>query len=167
MNHGPVHLERPGCDRPLRQPGRRSIPPSAIRRSSIDSRPPTKRGSARSEPRNRLDRRPLASWWGIRRVESVLSRQDRRGAGWGNRADVAWLVQVSRPGTCRITVRPCIEKPGPRQSRFPCDWTENAWTSMGNQRGSNGCFPWSYGSLNRCTSKLTHATPRGSSVPAS
>lgn len=125
----------------LRTPMKRSISPSAIRRSSIDSRPPAKGGSARSKPRNRLDRRPLASRWGIRRAESVLSRQDWRGAGWGNRADGECLLQVSRPGSCRITVRPCIEKVWPPAESVSLRLDEERLDFNGQPAGTEWVFP--------------------------
>jgi hypothetical protein len=44
---------------------------------------------------------------------TVLTRQDWRGAGWGDRARGHWLLDVVEPGTYRVTIRPCIGKRWP------------------------------------------------------
>ncbi len=41
-------------------------------------------------------------------ARTVLTRQDWRGAGWGDRARGHWLIDVARDGAYQVRVRPCV-----------------------------------------------------------
>jgi arylsulfatase/arylsulfatase A len=72
----------------------------------------------------------------------VLTRQDWRGAGWGDRANGYWLLQVLRAGRYRVTIRPCTGKAWPPADSVTLRVDENRLSFEGDQAASEWVFPF-------------------------